>query len=170
MKKTNEKMVAIKPCKKIITFDPKTKKCNGWLLEIISDTDHFTKHLRGQVYMSVANPGEFKGYHLHAGADYFITCLKGKVKELIYKSRNEKQEIMMGGGDFKTVFLPKGYPHAIENIGREPAYVLIYRYPAWSPDIKEQLDISRNQIKSQKTWSKIRAFIENFDKLSTRQS
>lgn len=156
--------IKIKPCKKVITFDPKTKKSNGWLLEVVSEADHFTKHLRGQVYLTVAKPGAFKGYHLHAGADYFVTCLKGRVKESIYKSRNKKQEIIMGDGDFKTVFLPRGYPHAIENIGKKSAYVLVYRCPAWSVRIKEQLDIPKNQIKSAEAWRKIRAFIRNFQR------
>ncbi|MGD0976849.1 MAG: cupin domain-containing protein [Minisyncoccia bacterium] len=155
-------IIKIKPCKKIVTFDPKTKKPNGWLLEVVSDTDHFTKHLRGQVYLTVVNPGEFKGYHLHAGADYFVTCLRGKVKEIIYKSMNEKQEVKMGDGDFKTVFLPKGYPHAIENISGEPAYVLIYRYPAWSPTLKEQLDISPKEIETEEAWRIIGKFKKEF--------
>jgi len=157
-------IVKIKPCKKVTTLDPKTKNPNGWLLEVVSDTDHFTKHLKGQVYLTVANPGEFKGYHLHAGADYFVTCLRGKVKEIIYKSINEKQEVIMGDEDFKTVCLPKGYPHAIETIGKEPAYVLVYRYPAWAPDIKEQFDIPRDQIEKSEAWKGIFAFIKNFNK------
>jgi dTDP-4-dehydrorhamnose 3,5-epimerase-like enzyme len=153
----------IKPCKKVVTFDPKTKKKNGWLLEVISDTDSFTKHLHGQIYLTVANPGEFKGYHMHAGADYFVTCLKGKIKEIIYKSKDKKQEVIMGDGHFKTVFLPRGYPHAVQNIGKGPAYVLVYRYPSWSPKIKEQLDISRNRITTSDTWRNIRAFIKKFN-------
>ncbi len=163
MRKNPKNIVKIKPCKKIITVDLKTKKPNGWVLEVVSDTDGFTKHLRGQVYLSVSNSGEFKGYHLHAGSDYFVTCLKGKIKEIVYKNIKDKQEIIMGDGDFKTVFLPKGYPHAFENIGNEPAYILVYRYPAWSPNIKEQFDIPKNQIKNPEAWKKIRAFIKNFN-------
>ena len=114
--------------------------------------------------MTVINPVGIMDYHMHAGADYFVTCLKGSVKEIIYKSRNEKREVKMGDGDFKTVFLPRGYPHAIENLGEEPAYVLVYRYPSWSPDIKEQYDIPRSEIDSLEAWEKIRAFIEDFNK------
>ena len=164
MQNINKDIVKVKPCKKIVTLNPKTKKSNGWLLEVVSDMDRFTKHLRGQIYLTVVNPGEFKGYHLHAGADYFVTCLKGKIKEIIYKSINEKQEVKMGDDDFKTVFLPKGYPHAIENLGKEPAYVLVYRYPAWSPDIYEQYDIPQDQIRSPEAWGKIHSFIKNFNK------
>ncbi|MEK9209016.1 MAG: hypothetical protein AAB910_02980, partial [Patescibacteria group bacterium] len=99
----------------------------------------------------------------HAGADYFVTCIRGKVREIIYKSRREKAEVVMGDGDFKTVFLPKYHPHAIQNIGKEPAYILVYRHPAWSPKIKEQFDIPRSKITTVAAWSEIRSFIRKFN-------
>lgn len=154
-------LIQIKPCKRVETKNQKGTP-NGWLLEVISDKDRFTKHLQGQVYLTVAEPGEFKGYHLHAQSDYFVTCLKGTVKEIIYKSRTEKQEVTMGDDDFKTVFLPKGYPHAIQNIGKEPAYVLVYRYPAWDPKIHEQLDITQEKINTAEAWKAIRDFLSDF--------
>lgn len=167
-KRTNKKIVDIKPCRKVITFDSKTKKSKGWLLEVVSDRDKFTKHLRGQIYLTVVNSGGAMDYHMHAGADYFVTCLKGRVREVIYKSINEKQEIKMGDEDFKTVFLPKNHPHRIENLSKEPAYVLVYRYPSWSADIREQFDIPKNQIRNPEAWVKIRAFIKNFNKNNKR--
>src|SRR3989344_1232890 len=63
--------IKTKPCKKIETFDA-DKKPNGWVLEIVSDKDNFTKHIRGQIYLTVVEPGLFKGYHVHAAADLFI--------------------------------------------------------------------------------------------------
>ena len=133
-------------------------------MEVVSDQDKFTKHLRGQVYLAVINPGGSMDYHLHAGADYYVTCLKGKIREVIYKSRLENQAVEMGDDDFKTVFLPRGYPHLIENLGKASAYILVYRYPAWSPKIKEQVDIPKDQIETTAAWKKIRAFKKNFDK------
>lgn len=155
-------IVKIKFCKKVETRNQQGNK-NGWLLEVVSDRDKFTKHIRGQIYLTVAEPREFKGYHLHAVSDYFVTCLKGKTKEIIYKSRTKKQEVRMGDGDFKTVFLPKGYPHAIQNIGKEAAYVLVYRYPAWDPKMDEQLDIPKKEINTIAAWKKIRKFLLNFN-------
>jgi dTDP-4-dehydrorhamnose 3,5-epimerase-like enzyme len=104
MKKNSRKsFLRIKPCKKITTFDAR-KKQKGWLLEIVSDRDGFTKHLKGQVYMTVVNPGVFLDYHMHAGADYFVTCLKGRVKEIIYKSRTPTQAVVMGDEILKLYF------------------------------------------------------------------
>lgn len=151
----------IKPCKKIDTFDAH-KNHNGWVLEIVSDKDGFTKHIKGQVYMTVAPPGSFKGYHVHAAADYFITCIRGQIVDIIYKSRDVKQEIKMGDGDFKTIRVPKGSPHGFKNIGKESAHVLIYRYPAWSPSLKEQLDIPSKDIETKEAWNKIKEFRKKF--------
>lgn len=149
------------PHRKIETKDADGKP-NGWLLEIISDRDGATKHLTGQMYLTVAEPGTFKGFHLHALADYAVTCIKGRVEEVIYRGQYEKEVIEMGDGDFKTVHLPHGLPHGIRNIGNEPAYVLIYRCPSWDPNIKEQLDIAPADIEQSESWERINAFVASF--------
>ncbi|MEK7659268.1 MAG: hypothetical protein AAB338_01270 [Patescibacteria group bacterium] len=152
--------IKIKPCKKVETFDS-NKKPNGWLLEIISDRDAFTENLTGQVYLTTIKPGEEKGFHVHAGAKYFVTCLKGRIKSVIYTDRFNKQEIQSGDGNFKTYELPLGSAHLLSNKGdKEEAYVLIYRFPSWSPDFKEQLDISPEEIDTEETWRKINSFVK----------
>ncbi|KKR88708.1 MAG: hypothetical protein UW43_C0002G0018 [Candidatus Yanofskybacteria bacterium GW2011_GWA1_44_21] len=154
--------IKTKPCKKIETFDA-DKKPNGWVLEIVSDKDNFTKHIRGQIYLTVVEPGLFKGYHVHAAADLFITCLDGQVASIIYKNKNTKREIPMGGDNFKTVFVPKGYLHGIKNIGKSQAKVLVYRYPAWMPALEEQLFVSSKNVGNGETWIKIKKFLKEFN-------
>ena len=156
-----EKNIQIKDCKKIETRDAYGQP-NGWVLEIVSDGDGFTQHLQGQMYLTVAAPRLFKGYHAHATADYFVTCIKGRIREIVYTGRTERKETEMGDGNFKTVFVPKGSPHAIENIGQEEAYVLIYRHPSWSPEIKEQLDIAPEDIDKEESWQKLEEFCSKF--------
>lgn len=163
----NKKNIRIKQCKLVPTFDSQ-KQSNGWLLELISDKDGFTKHLAGQMYLTVAKPGMFKGYHLHALSDYYVTCIRGNVQEIIYKSKSEKEVITMGDNDFKTVELPHGYPHGIKNIGAKDAYVLIYRYPAWDPNINEQFDVDEKEIETDKAWENIKKFLYAFRKLHKR--
>ena len=153
--------IKIKPCKKIETFDA-DKNSNGWVLELVSDKDKFTKHIKGQLYLTVAAPGSFKGFHIHALADYFITCITGEITDIVYYNKDTKREIKAGDGNFKTVFVPKGCPHGNKNAGNKPAYVLVFRYPAWDPNIKEQLDIDPEEIETKKSWLKIKKFIEQF--------
>ncbi len=155
-------IIKIKPCKKVITFDSRGNK-KGWLLEIVSDRDKFTKHIRGQIYLTVIKPGTYLDFHMHAGADYFVTCIKGKIEHIVYKNRKQKQIIRMGDGDFKTTFLPRCYPHSFRNKGKGDAYTLIYRYPAWSPRFKEQFDIPKDKIEDSKSWIEINKFKKKFN-------
>lgn len=157
--------VKIKPCKRLDTLTMDKSTPNGWLLEIISDLDGFTKNLKGQVYMTVLAPGIEKGYHIHAGAQYYITCIKGNLTSVIYKDRFNKQTIKSSEGDRKTYELPVGSAHLMSNKdGKEEAWVLCYRYPAWSLDFKEQLDILPEEIETEKAWEEINSFVEDFKK------
>ncbi len=156
-----EEIISIKPCKKVATKHTDGTP-NGWLLEVQSDRDGFTEKLHGQVYLSVVSPGVVKGYHIHAVATYHVTCIKGRIRSTVYKDRTHKQEIELGDGDFKTIKYPPGCAHLIENIGEGQAYVLIYRYPSWSPELKEQLDIPPEEIDSKESWEKIQKFVSQF--------
>ena len=156
-----EDIIHIKPCKRVDTFHTDGTP-NGWLLEVQSDRDGFTKELMGSFYLTVTKPGSAKGYHIHAVAHYHVTCLKGTVRSTVYKDRTHKEMVEMGDGDFKTIKYAPGCAHLIENIGTEPAYVLIYRYPAWNPELKEQLDIAPEDIETPATWKKIQKFVSQF--------
>src|SRR3989338_5558272 len=148
-------IITIKTCKEVATKHVDGSP-NGWLLELQSDKDGFTENLRGSFYLTVCDNGAVKGYHIHALATYHVTCLKGKVRSTVYKSMAEKEVITMGDGDFKTIKYPPGCAHLIENIGTEPAYVFIYRYPSWDSKVKEQLDVAPEDIEKKETWEKIR--------------
>lgn len=156
-----EKNIRVKNCKRVDTRDT-SGVSNGWILELVSDQDGFTEHIKGQMYLSVAAPGLFKGYHIHAAADYYVTCIKGKIKDVIIPKRGEKHEEELGDGNFKLVHIPKGIPHGFQNIGTEDAYILVYRYPSWSPELKEQLDIAPEDIDKEESWTKIKEFCKKF--------
>ncbi len=154
--------IKIKPCKKVDTRSLDQKSVNGWLLEIMSDKDGFTKNINGQVYMTTIDPGVEKGYHIHAGAQYFITCISGKIKTIVYLDQNTKQEFESGDGDFKTYEIPLGSAHYMANVGTEQACILCYRFPSWDPEFKEQLDIPVEEIETKESWKKIEEFVESF--------
>lgn len=156
-----DKNIVITPHKRIDTKSSDGTQ-NGWLLEVVSDRDGATQHLTGQIYLTIAEPGTFKGFHLHALADYSVTCIRGRIEEVIYRSQHEKEVIEMGDGVYKTVHLPSGLPHGFRNISDEPAYVLIYRWPAWDPAVKEQLDIAPMDIEKAATWERIQEFRTSF--------
>lgn len=156
-----EHIVETKPAKRVDTKDASGVP-NGFLLELVSELDGFTQGIKGQMYLTVAEPGTLKGFHMHAQANYYIICVKGRVKEIVYRSATEKEEVEMGDGDFKVMHLPKGYPHAIQNIGSEPAYTLIFRDAPYDPNVKEQFDIAPEDIEKSEWWEKIEAFKKQF--------
>jgi len=156
-----EKDIKIEACKKIDTFDS-NKRSNGWLLELISELDGFTPPFKGQFYLTVVEPNYFKGFHMYATADCWVICIKGKIREVFYKDISTKEEVEMGDGDFKKIFIPRGCPHGVKNIGAEPAYIITYRNPPWKPELKERLDISPEEIEKEEVWGKIRDYMNEF--------
>lgn len=122
----------IKACKKVITKDIEGK-VNGWLLEVNSCRDEFTEHIEGQVYLTVALPGCVKGFHIHQRKIDHFTCIKGKIKMIVFEEGQYK-EYIMGEGNFITLKIPPKVPHAIFNHGKEEAYILNYCYPAYDPN------------------------------------
>lgn len=147
----------VKLCKLVKTYNS-YKESNGWLLEILSDKDQWTENLRGQVYLTVVASHNHKGFHVHAKAMYHFTCLRGKIKSIIYSTREQKREIEMGEGDFKSIKVYPGEAHCMVNSSDEEAYLLTYRYPAWVPEDPDILTISPAEINTEEAWDKIEHF------------
>ena len=77
--------IRTKDCAKINTKDGDGNP-NGWILEILSSENE--RGFMGQIYLCVVSVGAFKGYHLHTNANYYVTCIKGKIREWIGKDLN----------------------------------------------------------------------------------
>lgn len=147
----------IKPCKKVETVNTKNEK-NGWLLEIVSDKDNWTENIKGQCYLTVVAPNNYKGFHIHAATLYHFVCVKGKIKSIIYAAKENKREITMGEGDFKAIKVFPGEAHCLLNEHSEPAYILGFRYPAWTKENPDQLTVAPEDIDKEESWIKIRRF------------
>jgi dTDP-4-dehydrorhamnose 3,5-epimerase-like enzyme len=166
MEKNTKDFLTIKSARKINTKDP-DGTLNGFLLELVSELDGFTKHIKGQMYMTMAEPNSIKGYHMHALADYYVIVIKGNVRYVAYKDKNTKQELILDDKKPQLVHLPKGHPHALFNDSSEPAYVLMYRYPAWDEKAyktgnDEQYDIDPKNIETNEAWQDIEDFKKKF--------
>lgn len=146
-----------KPCKKIQTYNS-YQQSNGWLLEIMSDQDRWTEHLKGQIYLTVVAPHNQKGFHIHARAMYHFTCLRGRVKSIIYSKPVQKRVMEMGDGNFQTIKVFPGEAHCMINDSDDEAYLLTYRYPAWTADDPDILTISPSEIETPQAWEKIDYF------------
>lgn len=128
------------PCKKVTTFDVKTRESNGHLIELYKDND------KTVVYLSAASPGAFKGYHLHTVRKSHYVPLRGKMKVTVV-SGLEKEEYILDSANPQRLLLPTNVYIGLENIGHEEAWLINFPDPAYDPNLKgEQLDKSREEI------------------------
>jgi UDP-2-acetamido-2,6-beta-L-arabino-hexul-4-ose reductase len=97
----------------------------GWLAEILKSSD--VGKVFGQVILTTAYPGKTKGNHYHLHKREWYCVIKGKGL-LTVRDINNNEEIRMELDDknMLLVEIPRGYVHAITNIGKEMMYLLAY--------------------------------------------
>ena len=99
----------------------------GWLAEIIRKEELVRSKEFGQFMVTTANPGYVKGNHYHARKFEWFCVLKGEARLILVNNQSgEREELMLRGNQLKTVRVPPQVSHAIENVGTEMVYVLIY--------------------------------------------
>jgi quercetin dioxygenase-like cupin family protein len=81
------------------------------------------------VFESVVDPGEGPPVHLHVGEDEAMYVVEGTVRFKL----GEKLDEMSAGG---LAFIPRGLPHAWQNVGTGRARLLFSFAPA-SPGMEE---------------------------------
>ncbi len=67
--------------------------------------------------------GALRELHWHPNADEWNYLMSGKVRITLFGSRGRYREETLDAGD--VAYLPQGFGHSIENIGTEPAQILI---------------------------------------------
>jgi oxalate decarboxylase len=68
-------------------------------------------------------PGALRELHWHPNADEWQYLLAGKIRATLFGSRGRYREATLDTGD--VGYIPQGYGHSLENIGAEPARILI---------------------------------------------
>ncbi len=131
--------IKTKENKKHMTKD-KDDLINGFLIPIYNEKENFFKHGEEpkQVYLTVVAPGCIKGPHLHKIRKGFFTCVKGDVR-IVLKINGSYVEYFSGDNyKFLSIEVPTNVPAAIQNIGKEDAYVLNMPSPAWDPNMDDE--------------------------------
>ena len=130
----------------------------GRLMEILRNDDEIFQKF-GQVYMTTANPGYVKGWHYHKEQTDNFTCIKGKIKLVLFDSRGdsktkgEVQEFRISLEDPVVVQIPPLVFHGFEADSGEEAVVINnvtepynreqpdeFRVPFDSPDVPYKWD------------------------------
>jgi dTDP-4-dehydrorhamnose 3,5-epimerase-like enzyme len=129
------------PAKKVATFDAH-KKENGFLIELFKEGN------KTAVYLSAAKPGAFKGYHLHRVRAARYTCLKGRMKVILYINKKRK-EYILDASKPERLFIPKNVATGLQNIGDEEAWLINYPEPSYDPNLEdEQVEYSQEELEA----------------------
>jgi oxalate decarboxylase len=68
-------------------------------------------------------PGALRELHWHPNADEWQYLISGSVRVTLFGSRGRYREATLAAGD--VGYIPQGYGHSLENVGAEPARILI---------------------------------------------
>ena len=99
----------------------------GWLAEILRKENLNGKKDFGQIFITVAKPGVTKGNHYHKRKEEWFCVIRGRGKLLLKENPSgQYQEVPMGEENMVAVKIPPDVTHAIQNIGDEMLYLLIY--------------------------------------------
>lgn len=136
-------MVRSESAKKIVTKDHHGKE-NGFLIELFKDGD------KTVVYLSVALPGAFKGYHLHRVRAARYVCLKGKMRIITYERQQGqwvRSEHILEAKNPSRLFIPKNVATGLQNIGNEESWLINYPDPPYDPNLKdEQVEYTQEEL------------------------
>lgn len=116
-------------------------KDNGWLLEIASTKDRWSKFLdNAQVYATSVASGTKKGFHLHHKKEIQVTCIKGNLAMAVWDG-TKMYEFNIGENNPVTVRVPKEHATCYHNFGPDEAIVINLCSPPYDPNDPEQEDV-----------------------------
>lgn len=134
-------MLSRKTCKVVTTRDLSGQE-NGWLMEIASSRDGWSKFLdNAQVYLTTVLPGKKKGGHFHHKRTSQISCIRGRVIMGVWHNHQLNQEMELNANEPVIVRVPNGTALSFYNPGGKVAYLLNLCSPPYDPDDSEQEDL-----------------------------
>ncbi len=129
--------------KKVVTYDL-DGNTNGFLIELLKDGE------KTATYLTAAQPGAFKGYHLHKVRASRYVCIKGKMKVILYV-KGVREEHILDGSNPTRLYIPKNIPTGLENVGDEEAWLINFPDPFYDPSLKdEQVDFTQEELEQGK--------------------
>ena len=132
-------VLQIKPNKKIITKGSDNLP-NGFLVPVFNIHEGFFEPGKEpqQVYLTVIEPRQIKGPHLHFIRTGCFTCIKGNVRFVLRTVNGYKVFFSGESHEYRSLIVPTGVPAALQNLGDDDAYVLNMPYPAWTPHMNDE--------------------------------
>ena len=92
----------------------------GFLQKILTASQVGGKVPQGEVYVTAALPGESKGHHFHRRMGEWFAVVQGSGRLVLADvATGERKEIEFGTQRPRTIYVPAGLAHAVENVGAD---------------------------------------------------
>ena len=102
---------------------PRVKKPAGTVQGAFQDVFPILKHQKGAMFLVVLKPRGIREPHWHPDAWEFDYCISGRARMSVVAPNNQWTLFEVKAG--QVVFVPQGYFHYFENIGREDLRFLV---------------------------------------------
>lgn len=90
----------------------------GWFLKVLTGKEEFLPGHVGEVYMTMARPGEWRANHYHCLTAEWFTVFEGSAKVILEDiETKERLELELNASEPKTLFVPSGVAHVFMNNG-----------------------------------------------------
>jgi len=107
----------------------------GWFLKVITGTEQDIPSATGEVYLTMAKPGQAKGGHFHPQAVEWFTLIQGNAKlKLTDIATKEEMTLFLSFDKPQTIFVPNNVAHLFLNESENDFVLLAYSNLQFSPE------------------------------------
>jgi dTDP-4-dehydrorhamnose 3,5-epimerase-like enzyme len=109
----------------------------GWFLKVITGQEENLPLHTGEVYLTMAYPGQVRGNHYHMKTNEWFTVCQGTAVAVVYDPvSNERMEWILDCKEPITLFVSAGIAHAFQCIGKKgkPMLLIAYADRLYEPD------------------------------------
>ena len=103
----------------------------GWFLKVIDGGEEGLPGAVGEVYLTMAMPGQARGNHYHPDCAEWFTIVEGRAQLLVADPQSgERAQWTLDAADPQTVFMPAGLAHVFVNPPEAEGNFLLVAYAA----------------------------------------
>ena len=116
-----------------ITLTPRRRHADerGWFLKVIDGGEAEIPPHTGEVYLTMAVPGQARGNHYHPETDEWFTIVTGSALLLVEDpASGDRAEFRLSAADPQTVYMPAGLAHVFVNPAEAEEDFLLIAYAA----------------------------------------
>jgi dTDP-4-dehydrorhamnose 3,5-epimerase-like enzyme len=103
----------------------------GWFVKVIDGGEAGIPPRTGEVYLTMAVPGQARGNHYHPQTDEWFTIVSGTARLLVADPvSGERAELALDAADPQTVHMPAGIAHVFVNPDDAAGAFILVAYAA----------------------------------------